>query len=115
MKQLLLAVLFAIPFAAGAQTKEQVIGCWVMKTRAGESLQLNRDGSFSFNDYNNSTKNFENLYGNWEQNLNRLTLMYADRPKQVFTISKAKSGWMLKKVGGFLFTKATPSDCSAAD
>jgi len=113
MKRFLLMGLLALPLAAGAQTKEQTIGCWVMASKPGENLQLNRDGSFTFNDYNNSTKAFENMYGTWKQNVNKVTLMYDDRPQQVFTLAKGKSGWIMKKVGGFQFTKATPADCSA--
>lgn len=113
MKRFLLAAIFAFPLAGGAQTREQSIGCWVMSSKPGENLQLNRDGNFTFNDYNTNTKSFETMYGTWKQNLNKLTLMYDDRPQQVFTIRKSGSAWTLTKAGGFLFTKATPADCSA--
>lgn len=113
MKRLILAALLSLPLAAGAQTKEQAIGCWVMSARDGESLQLNRDGSFSFNDYNSQTKAFENLRGSWKQNINRVTLMYDDRPQQVFKLVKEKTGWTLNKTGGFHFTRSTPAECSA--
>lgn len=100
-------------FAQSSQMKESVIGCWTMPSRAGESLQLNRGGAFSFNDYNAKTKKVENLYGTWEMRGKNITLLYEDRPKQSFTLSKTEKGWVLSKAGGFRFTKAQPGDCMA--
>lgn len=114
MKTAFLITFALLPLAAGAQTKEYSIGCWKMPTRAGETLQLNRDGNFSFNDYNTLTKQTENLYGTWKQSGNKITLMYDDRPQQTFTLSKDRAGkWMLKKAGGFVFVKGTPAECTA--
>lgn len=113
MKRIIFAALLALPFAAGAQTREQSLGCWIMSSKPGENLQLNRDGSFSFHDYNSATRSFETLYGTWKQNVNKVTLMYDDRPQQVFTLAPLKKGWMLRKAGGFAFTKGTPAQCAA--
>ncbi len=115
MKTLLFAAaLLGTTLAASAQTREQTIGCWKMPSRAGETLQLNRDGSFSFNDYNAKTQAFENMYGTWTMTGATLTLLYDDRPKQRFMYSKDKRGtWMLTKAGGFMFVKGTPAECKA--
>lgn len=114
MKSLFLATLLCASLTAGAQTKEQTIGCWKMPARAGETLQLNRDGSFSFNDYNTATKETENLYGTWKMAGATVTLMYDDRPQQRFTLKKDKAGkWTLTKAGGFQFVKGTPAECGA--
>ncbi len=101
----------ALTSGAFAQDPEAVIGCWTMASRAGESIQLNRGGSFSFNDYNAKTKSFENLYGTWTMSGNTLSLLYEDRPKQRFTLTKTKTGWVMTKAGGFRFAKAQPADC----
>ena len=115
MKNILLAAALAIAsLSATAQTKEGAIGCWKMPSRAGENLQLNRDGSFSFNDYNTMTKATENLYGTWKMSGTTVTLMYEDRPQQRFALKKDKSGKMLlTKAGGFQFVKGTPAECTA--
>ncbi len=114
MRFFLITLLFINTIAATAQTKEGAIGCWKMTARAGENLQLNRDGSFSFNDYNTMTKATENLYGTWKFEKSTVTLMYDDRPQQRFTMKKDKSGkWMLTKAGGFQFVKGIPADCGA--
>lgn len=113
MKFILATALLCASLSAGAQSKEQTIGCWKMPSRAGETLQLNRDGSFSFNDYNTSTKATENLYGTWKMSGNTVYLMYDDRPQQRFTLKKDKAGkWMMTKAGGFLFVKGTPGECT---
>lgn len=114
MKALLLGAAVCYVFSAAAQTKETVIGCWKMPARAGENLRLNRDGSFSFNDYNMMTKATENLYGTWKYEKSTVTLMYDDRPQQRFRLKKDKAGkWMLTKAGGFVFVKGIPADCAA--
>jgi hypothetical protein len=96
MKKAWLVTFLLLPLAAGAQSKELSIGCWKMPSRAGETLQLNRDGNFNFNDYNTNTKETENLYGTWKQAGNKIVLMYNDRPQQTFTVSKNKAGkWTL--------------------
>ena len=114
MKTALITALLACSTIVSAQTKEQAIGCWKMPSRAGENLQLNRDGSFSFNDYNTMTKATENLYGTWKMGGATVTLMYDDRPQQRFTLTKDKAGkWLLTKAGGFRFVKGTPAECGA--
>ena len=114
MKQFVLGCLLLGSLSASAQKMEQVIGCWVMPNLAGENLQLNRDGNFNFNDYNTLTKSTENLYGTWKKSGNKVTLMYDDRPQQNFTLLRNKKGeWILRKVGGFQFRKATPAGCQA--
>lgn len=114
MKTFLTAAILLVSLSAGAQTKEQTLGCWKMPSRAGETLQLNRDGSFSFNDYNTTTQATENLYGTWKMAGTTVTLMYDDRPQQRFTLKKNKAGkWTLTKAGGFVFVKGTPAECGA--
>ena len=108
-------VLLACSLGTFAQNKETVIGCWTMPSRTGETIQLNRSGSFSFNDYNAKTRSFDNLYGNWTLSGNTLSLMYEDRPRQRFTLTNTKSGWVMTKAGGFRFAKAQPADCTAVD
>ncbi len=83
-----------------------------MPTRKGESLQLDKDGTFAFNDYSAMTKELEHYYGTWKKSGIKVTLMYDDRPQQNFTIRKDKKGkWVLRKEGGFLFVKGTASQC----
>lgn len=101
-------------FAQSNQMKETVIGCWTMPSRPDESLQLNRSGTFSFNDYNAKTKQMEALYGNWTMSGKTITLLYEDRPKQNFTLRADGKNWVLSKTGGFRFTKAQPGDCMAS-
>ncbi len=115
MKKLItILTIAAASFSASGQNKESIIGCWKVSARAGENLQLNRNGSFSFNDYNAMTKAAENLYGTWRLQKSTVTLMYDDRPQQRFTMKKDKAGkWMLTKAGGFRFVKGIPADCSA--
>ncbi len=114
-KSALTLALLALSMGAFAQNKETVIGCWTMASRAGETIQLNRSGSFSFNDYNAKTESFDNLYGNWTLSGKTLSLMYEDRPRQRFTLTQTKSGWLMTKAGGFRFTKSQPSDCTMVD
>ncbi len=115
MKKLLLpaALLTAAlgVFAQSSQMKESIIGCWTMPSRAGEALQLNRSGNFSFQDYNAKTKAFESLHGTWKMNGKTLMLLYNDRPDQTFMLAKNETGWVLSKAGGFKFMKAQPGDC----
>ncbi|RYD53537.1 MAG: hypothetical protein EOP52_05225 [Sphingobacteriales bacterium] len=115
MKTFLLsaALLAATATGACAQTMESVIGCWTMPSRAGESIQLNRSGGFTFSDYNAKTQAFETLYGSWTMSGKTITLMYEDRPKQRFMLAKSGKSWMMTKAGGFKFTKAQPADCTA--
>lgn len=112
MKYLLLLTLIFASLSVKGQSRETALGCWKMPARAGENLQLNRDGSFSFNDYNTMTKATERLYGTWKQEKLEITLMYDDRPQQRFYLFKDKKGkWRLRKAGGFQFVKATPAEC----
>lgn len=105
------ALLLGISASARAQNTESVIGCWTMTSKPGEAIQLNRSGDFMFSDYNGKTREFETMYGTWSLSGKTVTLMYEDRPRQRFTLTKTKSGWALTKTGGFWFTKAQPSDC----
>ena len=107
--------LLALSLGTFAQNQENVIGCWTMASRAGETIQLNRSGSFSFNDYNAKTESFDNLYGNWTLSGKTLSLMYEDRPRQRFTLMQTKTGWVMTKAGGFRFAKAQPSECSSME
>lgn len=119
MKRFLLLFAFAastITATAQSSSQEALIGCWTMPARIGESIQLYRDGRFGFNDYNTKTAAFEYMSGTWTSTASSITLLYDDRPKQTFTIRKDKAGKMtLTKAGGFLFRKAQPADCSAAE
>ena len=113
MKKFLLSTaLLALASGAFAQNMESVIGCWTMSSKPGEAIQLNRSGDFIFSDYNAKARSFENLNGTWTLSGKTVTLFYEDRPRQRFTLTKTKSGWVLTKVGGFWFTKAQPSDCA---
>ncbi len=113
MKKILLSGLLLTGLSTGAfaQSMESVIGCWTMTSKPGEAIQLNRSGDFMFSDYNGKTREFETMYGTWSLSGKTVTLMYEDRPRQRFTLTKTKSGWALTKTGGFWFTKAQPSDC----
>jgi hypothetical protein len=114
MKYLILPALFTVSLAASAQTKETAIGCWKMPSRAGEMLQLSRDGNFTFDDYNSLTKATEHFYGTWKLAGKEITLMYDDRPQQHFYLFKDKTGkWRLRKAGGFQFTKAEAGECGS--
>ncbi len=117
MKTILVAAAFIFSASAAfAQNKEQVIGCWQMSSMGSEHIQLNRAGRFFFSDYNAKTQLYESLSGKWQLAGNKVTLLYEDRPKQTFTLRKNKRGaWELAKAGGFLFTKATPAECSDVD
>ncbi len=111
MKQLIILPLLAISIGAMAQTSESLMGCWEMKSRAGEHIQLMRDGSFSFHDYNAKTKAWDDLSGTWAYKGGKLALLYADRSKQNFAVTKTGSSWMLTKAGGFKMMKTDPSKC----
>lgn len=112
MKRVLLAGLMLAFFSAGAQTRQMMIGCWKMPARAGETMKLEADGSFTFNDYSAMTKSFINLYGTWSLKGKTLTLMYDERKQQRFTLKRDKSRkWFFNKVDGFKFVKAKFSDC----
>lgn len=118
LKQLLIATFLLATAPSMAQDREYLIGCWTMPARAGESMQLNREGRFAFHDWNKAKSQWDNLSGTWEfepvkAGTGKLTLYYDDRTKQAFTVKKDKAGkWTLTKVGGFLFYKADPSDCT---
>lgn len=112
MKTILLCAVLLLPTALLAQSREASIGCWTMPARAGEFIQLGRDGNFYFNDYNTASGEFEYLRGTWSYTSKGISLLYDDRPKQSFTFRKDKSGKIiLTKAGGFLFRKAAPKDC----
>ena len=114
MKYLLLSAIILTSYTANAQVKAQLLGCWKMPSRPGETLQLNGDGNFFFNDYNTMTKATEKFYGTWKIEKKTVTLMYDDRPQQRFFLSRDKKGqWILKKAGGFQFIKGTPAECEA--
>lgn len=121
LKQILISACLLIAAPALAQNNEQMIGCWTMSTRAGEYMQLDRDGRFAFHDWNKAKSQWDDLSGTWEYETlkggtGKLTLYYDDRTKQTFTLKKDKAGkWTMTKVGGFLFRKADPSDCAVED
>lgn len=121
LKQLLIAAFLLGAAPAFAQDSEQMIGCWTMPAKAGEYMQLSREGSFTFHDWNKAKGQWDLLTGTWElekdkTGVRKVTLYYDDRTKQSFTIKKDKAGKVtLTKVGGFLFRKADPSDCSIDD
>ncbi len=97
--------------SATAQSDESMLGCWEMKSRPGEKLQLLRNGDFRFHDYNAKTGGWDDLYGNWDYVKGKLTLLYSDRSKQTFTVTQKGNAITLSKAGGFKFTKANPSEC----
>jgi hypothetical protein len=111
MKALFTMALLALTMSASAQSDESMLGCWEMKSRDGEKLQLMRNGEFHFHDYNTKKGGWDDLYGSWDYVKGKLTLLYSDRSKQTFTVQKKGNAVSLTKVGGFLFTKAAPSDC----
>ncbi len=118
MKRFLILLALSAPVLSTAQSssKEALIGCWSMPARAGETIQLYRDGRFGFNDYNTKTAAFEYMSGTWTSAAGSITLLYDDRPKQTFQLRKDKAGKMtLTKAGGFLFRKAQPSECSEGE
>ena len=115
MKKAFFVLLLAgITHVAGAQNRESLIGCWTMPTYHGEErLSLMRNNSFSFNDWNNRRRDYDQLDGRWSfERGNKVTLYYRDRTKQSFTVRRDRRGrWILSKVGGFQLMKADPSDC----
>lgn len=111
MKKLLLLPLLAISTTMMAQTDEAMLGCWEMKSRPGEHIQLMRNGSFSFHDYNAKARKWDDLTGSWDYKGGKLSLYYEDRSKQTFTVARAGRSWMLTKAGGFRMTKTDPSAC----
>lgn len=110
---LVLGLLAVTAITAGAQNREQMIGCWTMPTYHGEeSLSLLRNGRFSFNDWNDRRNDYDHLDGKWSFERGRVTLWYTDRSKQSFTVRRDRRGrWLLSKAGGFELRKADPSDC----
>jgi hypothetical protein len=112
MKKLLLMAMLMAANSAFAQTDEALLGCWEMRSRAGERIQLLRSGEFSFRDYNTRKGDWDYLYGTWDYRAGKLTLLYADRSKQSFTVRRQGRRFLLTKAGGFVMTKADPSVCN---
>lgn len=108
-----------LPVRASSQNLLDAIGCWNMLhsmdiTKSGVSLQLYRNGNFTFKDYNDMSRDYELLRGSWELRGPNIVLKVKDRPLQeTFTMRRDERAgrWLLVKAGGFELQKEDPEDC----
>ncbi len=71
---------------------ENVIGNWFIPHNAVINIKFTRDGRFVFNDYNSQTDEEEVLTGEFKLENGIITLLYDDRAKQEFKITKGTNG-----------------------
>jgi hypothetical protein len=81
---------------------KNLIGYWLIPHNAGINLQFNENGTFIFNDYNIKLDRSEELKGKYQLEKGRLTLIYIDRPRQVFKFYKDGDLFYIKKGNYYL-------------
>lgn len=84
-------------------SSDLIIGSWYNLKNLKIKLQLKTNGQFEFFDYDDKTKKFENLKGNFNLEGRTLTLKYFDRKSQKFTLEYQDYKLHIKKIGGFDF------------
>jgi hypothetical protein len=83
---------------------KNLIGYWLMPHNAGINMQFHENGTFIFNDYNTKLNRPEALQGKYQLDKGRLTLIYGDRPEQVFRFYKDENLFYIKK-GNYYFVQ----------
>lgn len=86
---------------------ENLIGYWFVPHAAFVNIRFYRNGKFIFKDYNATLDKNEPLQGNFQLDKGVLTLLYDDRPKQIFKFyrgDKPDDNFYFEK-GSYYFVK----------